>query len=126
MEKDLDKEDLKREINEAHRTKRITVRFNEAELIEFNNRVPVGCPSASWLRSLALGQPIKYTRKKPPEVDPELLRNLAGIRGSLNQIAKKINSTGLVSATKLITELCAIQRDIESLKEFHTHKDGTP
>ncbi len=71
------------------RTKEIKIRLTESE----HERLLARCDRAhlaEWLRSLGLGEHV-LRRRRVPDVDPALLRQVTGIGNNLNQIARKLH-----------------------------------
>ena len=108
----------------AKRTKEIKIRLTEEEHQALLKR----CTKASlatWMREICLGE--KQTKQsKVIEVDPKLLRQLAGIGNNLNQIArlvnqhnKKLDST--LDRITIVTALASIERELKSV--FDDHKN---
>ena len=67
----------------------------------------------------------KHPTKKPSNsIPPEVVRVLAGMGNNLNQIAKTLNTAakvgtlGNVEALKATTELAALERSLNSLRDF--------
>ena len=68
------------------RTREIKIRLTESE----HERLLARCDRAhlaEWLRSLGLGVHV-LRRRRVPDVDPALLRQVTGIGNNLNQIAR--------------------------------------
>lgn len=63
------------------------------------------------------------TRREPPPVAPELLRELARIGNNLNQLARAANRHEPVTATALLARLIAIDRELGALRAAHTRAD---
>lgn len=105
----------------AKRTKEIKIRLTEDEhqrLLERSQRTHL----AEWLRELGLGERVLSKRRKLPDVDPELFRQIAGIGNNLNQIARKLHRmVHLEPADKvrLLSLLTSIDRQLQELLEEH-------
>lgn len=58
---------------------------------------------------------------KPMKCDPELVRQLAWIGNNLNQIARRVNESGLSADNRMsvIEELVRIRNDIAGLEKRH-------
>ena len=72
---------------------------------------------SSWLRDLALNQPLK---KKPKPINPELIYHLNKIGGNLNQIARYCNQQAIFANTDkldLFFVLASIQDELKYLRE---------
>lgn len=106
---------------DAKRTKEIKIRLTESEHKALLNR----CTKASlatWMREICLGE--KQTKQsKVIEVDPNLLRQLAGIGNNLNQIARLVNQESKVSSAidriAIITALSGVERELQRLHDDH-------
>lgn len=100
------------------RTKEIKIRLTDQEHEQLLDR----CENtylAEWLRELGLGR-CATKRKKTPEVDPALLRQVAGIGNNLNQIARRLNQlTGLtpMQQTRLTVLLTSLDSQLTALLE---------
>lgn len=103
------------------RTKEIKIRLTEEEHQALLNR----CTKASlatWIRETCLGE--KQTKQsKVIEVDPKLLRQLAGIGNNLNQIARLVNQhskqDSVLDRIAIITALSSIERELQRLNDDH-------
>lgn len=106
---------------DAKRTKEIKIRLTESEHKALLNR----CTKASlatWMRETCLGE--KQTKQsKVIEVDPKLLRQLAGIGNNLNQIARLVNQhskqDSVLDRIAIITALSSIERELQRLNDDH-------
>lgn len=102
-------------------TKEIKIRLTEEEHQALLNR----CTKASlatWMRETCLGE--KQTKQsKVIEVDPKLLRQLAGIGNNLNQIARLVNQhskqDSVLDRIAIITALSSIERELQRLNDDH-------
>ena len=107
------------------RTYTFKIRASTDERLAIESRKPSGFALAEWWRRLALGQDVKEKRKRrsPPQVDPELLRQLARMGGNLNQIARALNiatKTGnVVDVVELKVLLCSMERELIALRTSH-------
>ena len=106
----------------AKRTKEIKIRLTEQEHQALLNR----CTKASlatWMREICLGE--KQTKQsKVIEVDPKLLRQLAGIGNNLNQIARLVNQhqhkqDSTLDRITIVTALASIERELQRLNDDH-------
>lgn len=74
------------------------------------------------MRETCLGE--KQTKQsKVIEVDPKLLRQLAGIGNNLNQIARLVNQhskqDSVLDRIAIITALSSIERELQRLNDDH-------
>ena len=72
--------------------------------------------SLSELIRASLGGLRLRTRREPPLVAPELLRELARIGNNLNQLARAANRQEPVTATALLARLIAIERELRAIR----------
>lgn len=79
--------------------------------------------SLSELIRASLGGLRLRTRREPPPVAPELLRELARIGNNLNQLARAANRHEPVTATALLARLIEIDRELGALRVVHTRAD---
>lgn len=79
--------------------------------------------SLSELIRASLGGLRLRTRREPPPVAPELLRELARIGNNLNQLARAANRRDPVTATALLARLIEIDRELGALRAAHTRAD---
>ena len=106
---------------DVKRTKEIKIRLTESEHKALLNRCTT--PSlASWMRESCLNE--KRTKQsKVIEVDPKLLRQLAGIGNNLNQIARLVNqeskANSAIDRIAIITALSGIERELQRLHDDH-------
>ena len=75
--------------------------------------------SLSELIRASLGGLRLRTRREPPPVAPELLRELARIGNNLNQIARAANRRHPVPAAALLMRLIEIDRELSALRTAH-------
>jgi len=103
------------------RTKEIKIRLTEDEhqrLLERSQRTHL----AEWLRELGLGERASPKRRKLPDVDPQLFRQIAGTGNNLNQIARKLHcmeSLEPADKVRLLSLLTSIDRQLYELLEEH-------
>ena len=98
------------------RQREIKIRLTDAE----HEALLARCtkPSlATWMRETCLGE--KQTKQsRIQEVDPQLLRQLAGIGNNLNQIARIINQQSKTDTpldrVAVITSLSGIERELQA------------
>ena len=84
------------------------------------------CPKvqlAEWMREHCLNPTVDWVSatKGPSPVDPELLRQLAGVGNNMNQIARKVNTGewGPVDRVAVIAALSSIERELAELRALH-------
>lgn len=106
------------------REKIIKIRASKSEYSELLKR-STKPRLAEWMREKCLGEKIPRSRKVP-EIDPDLLRQLAGIGNNLNQIARAINSQDWkpVDRIQVISALSSIQRELAELKKENSGDDS--
>jgi len=103
------------------RTKEIKIRLTDDEhqrLLERCQRTHL----AEWLRELGLGERTPSKRRKLPDVDPQLLRQISGTGNNLNQIARKLNQMESLEAAdkiRLLSLLTSIDRQLIEILEQH-------
>ncbi|MFV0515713.1 MAG: MobC family plasmid mobilization relaxosome protein [Jhaorihella sp.] len=66
------------------------------------------------------------SRREPPPVAPDLLRELARIGNNLNQLAHAANRREPLTATALLTRLVEIDRELSVLRTAHQRQDAPP
>ena len=103
------------------RQKEIKIRLTDEEHKNLLDRCNTAS-LASWMRETCLSE--KRTKQsKVVEVDPQLLRQLAGIGNNLNQIARIINqqskSNEAIDRIAVITALSGIERELQRLHYDH-------
>ena len=103
------------------RQKEIKIRLTDEEHQALLDRCTKGS-LASWMRESCLNE--KRTKQsKAIEVDPKLLRQLAGIGNNLNQIARLVNQQSKTSSAidriAIITALSGIERELQRLHNDH-------
>ena len=64
------------------------------------------------------------SRREPPPVSPDLLRELARIGNNLNQLARAANRHEPVTATALLARLIEIDRELAGLRAAHHRPDA--
>ncbi|MGI0120456.1 MobC family plasmid mobilization relaxosome protein [Zooshikella sp. RANM57] len=76
---------------------------------------------ARWMRETCLEEKTAVKARKRA-VDPALLRQLAGLGNNLNQIARKVNASGLdaLHSVQLLSELQSISVSLVALQECHS------
>lgn len=100
------------------RTKEIKIRLTPAEHDQLQE-MKQGAELATWLRRLALNQPVKDKPKIKTVVhtaDPELLRQIARIGANMNQIAYHANR-GDISSARILLELATIREHLSRIIE---------
>ncbi|EMI4253711.1 MobC family plasmid mobilization relaxosome protein [Vibrio vulnificus] len=105
------------------RKKIIKIRVNESEysaLVERSSKPRL----AEWIREHSLGAKVPRANTVP-NVDPALLRQLAGMGNNLNQIARAIYSQDWkpVDRVQIITALSSLQRELSLMRMEHTADD---
>lgn len=103
------------------RQKEIKIRLTDEEHQALLDRCTTAS-LASWMRETCLSE--KRTKQsKVIEVDPKLLRQLAGIGNNLNQIARLVNQQSKTSSAidriAIITALSGIERELQRLHNDH-------
>jgi hypothetical protein len=101
----------------------IKIRVTESEY----NELVARCRKprlAEWMREHCLGTKVPRANAVP-NVDPALLRQLAGMGNNLNQIARDIHSQEWkpVDCIQVIAALTSIQRELALIKSENTHDD---
>ena len=108
------------------RTKEIKIRLTESE----HERLLARCDRAhlaEWLRSLGLGEHV-LRRRRVPDVDPALLRQVTGIGNNLNQIARKLHGLDSLSAyqqVSLLAVLTSLDRQLSELLETQRDRQNS-
>lgn len=105
------------------RQKEIKIRLTDEEHQALLDRC-TKASLASWMRETCLSE--KRTKQsKVIEVDPQLLRQLAGIGNNLNQIARIINqqskTDSAIDRVAVIAALAGIERELQRLN--HDYKN---
>ncbi len=105
------------------REKIIKIRVSPEELATLHMHCTRG-ELAAWMRDTCLnpGQTdLVEDLKGPSKVDPELLRQLAGIGNNLNQIARRVNTAewGAADRVQVIAALAGIERELATLRALH-------
>ena len=103
------------------RQKEIKIRLTDEEHKNLLDRCNTAS-LASWMRETCLSE--KRTKQsKVVEIDPQLLRQLAGIGNNLNQIARIINQQSktneAIDRIAVITALSGIERELQRLHDDH-------
>lgn len=107
------------------RTKEIKIRLTErehAQLLDRCDRTHL----AEWLRALGLGEHV-LRRRRVPEVDPLLLRQVTGMGNNLNQIARKLHgmdSLPVAQQVSLLAVLTSLDRQLSVLLESHRDRQN--
>lgn len=105
-----------------HRDQSIKIRVTRDEKERLQQRM-IGGELARWMRETCLGSALKTPVDVPP-VDPELLRQLAGIGNNLNQIARRVNAQLLPSdAIGILVALTQIGDAVRQLEASHVGKN---
>lgn len=106
-----------------YRKKVIKIRVTDEEYVTLSNAKTVG-RLATWMRDICMlaAVPDKKRGKAPatpPPADPAVLRQLAGIGGNLNQVARALNryEVSALDKVKLLAQLAALERATLELKE---------
>lgn len=105
------------------RSKMLTMWVNEDE----HRRLLARCDGkqlAAWMRQTCLNE--KPARAgKLPSLSPALLRQLAGMGNNLNQIAKRIHTSGTSGhdRVQVVAALMAIDAGLERLRHAVLEKD---
>ncbi len=101
------------------RNKIIKIRCTESEYSDLKSRSKKP-RLAEWMREHCLD--VKPPRSRTmPDVDPALLRQLAGLGNNLNQIARAVNTKdwGAVERVQIVAHLAAIQRQLAAIRADH-------
>lgn len=98
----------------------IKIRVTDAELAQLHERSDRK-QLAVWMRELCLATDRTSRIRPPAPVDPQLLRQLAGIGNNVNQIARRLNSGEFSPADRvgILTTLVAIERELSDLRAAH-------
>ena len=108
------------------RTKEIKIRLTETEhqrLLDRCDRTHL----AEWLRQLGLGEHTSRKRRVP-DVDPALLRQVTGIGNNLNQIARKLHGLDAIPAyqqVSLLAVLTSLDRQLSELLETQRDRQNS-
>ncbi len=110
-------------MTEEKREKIIKIRCTKAEYIELKNR-STKPRLAEWMREHCLDAPSQ--NRKLQTVDPNFLRQLAGIGNNLNQIARAINihQSKPLERVQILAALASIQRELAALKDDKVTKSS--
>jgi hypothetical protein len=105
------------------RTKIIKLRVSESEYEDLKTRCD-RAELAPWMREVCLNQHV-LKRSKVPDVDPKLLRQLAGIGNNLNQIARVVNSQrhDVVNLVKVLAHLADLERQLDQIYQNEVNHD---
>jgi len=77
-----------------------------------------GVSLSALIRAALSGQRLR-TRRGPPPVDPDLVRELARIGNNLNQLARAANRRSPVETVSLLVKLIEIDRELAVLRAAH-------
>ena len=103
------------------RRKEIKIRLTEEEHQAFLDRC-TKASLASWIREICLNEK-KTKQSRVVEVNPQLLRQLAGIGNNLNQIAKIVNQKAKTNtpldSIAVITALHGIEQELKRIHNDH-------
>jgi len=113
-------------LTQVKRTKIIKIRTTDREYLALK-QLSQKHRLAEWMREHCLGAIVP--KKNPlPNVDPALLRQIAGIGNNLNQIARAMNSHEWrpVNIIEVISALSSMQRELGTLQFIHTLPDSKP
>jgi len=102
------------------REKVIKIRVHNDELSELKAKC-TKAELATWMREFCLSNGSKNIPQKQ-SVDPQLLRQLAGIGNNLNQITRRINSSDKPALEK-IQIIAALSKIEESLKAINVKQN---
>jgi len=99
------------------REKVIKIRVHNDELSELKAKC-TKAELATWMREFCLSNGSKNITKSP-SVDPQLLRQLAGIGNNLNQITRRINGSDKAALEKIqiIAALSKIEENLRALSD---------
>lgn len=101
------------------RDRYIQIRLTDDEMAEIKKRAG-GINTSTFLRQLALEQPVPQPNPKPTKIfysaDPELIREVNRIGININQIAKHINEGQELSNSVLIA-LLSLQTSLDDAIE---------
>jgi hypothetical protein len=105
------------------REKIIKIRVSATEL-ETMKMLKTKPQLADWIRDTCMnyGQGDLVTQMQGPDpVDPEFLRQLAGVGNNMNQIGRKINNGewGPSDKIEVLAQLKSIEQQLESLRLEH-------
>lgn len=105
------------------REKIIKIRASEAEY----SALLLRCPKArlaEWMREHCLDTKVAKIRQIP-NVDPMLLRQLAGLGNNLNQIARTVNTQEWKTLDKIsiLAALSSIERELKLIRLEHSNND---
>lgn len=105
------------------RSKVIKIRVTEDEYRDLKERCD-RAELAPWMREVCLDKAV-LKRAKVPDVDPQLLRQLAGIGNNLNQIARVVNTQQHddVNSIQIISMLLAMERHLEQIYQNEARHD---
>lgn len=102
------------------RKKEIKFKVNDEELKSINDRKPRGTTRAAWIKSLALGEPIR--KSEPiPHFDPAVKLAIDAIGRNINQLVKQVHQ-GKLSADNLELSLCLYLDELRLLTDAISRK----
>ena len=98
------------------RIKSIKIRVTEDELLTLKTLCPKA-ELATWIRERCLA-PSAIEKVKMMKADPDLLRQLAFLGNNLNQLTRKVNSSGLspLDQIHILSPLVVISEALDKLK----------
>lgn len=103
----------------------IKVRASGAERARWQELAAArGVSLSELIRSRLDGTRLR-SRRDPPPVSPDLLRELARIGNNLNQLARAANRREPVTATALLARLIEIDRELAGLRAAHQRQDAS-
>lgn len=102
--------------NDAH----IQLRCRSSEKSRWQDLAQSDGQSLSdWIRSQLDGSSANRRRRRRIDVDPALIRQLAGISNNLNQLARWANTRrSAADAADVITHLIALDRSVKELADL--------
>ncbi len=83
-----------------------------------------GVTLSELIRSLLKEQKPPRRRRTIPQIDPDLIRELARIGNNLNQIAHHANGHRPPTATALLVRLIEIDRELSALRRAASAQEG--
>ena len=102
----------------------IKLRASSAERARWQDLAATrGVSLSELIRSRLDGTRLR-SRREPPPVASDLLRELARIGNNLNQLARAANRREPVTATALLTRLIEIDRELAGLRAAHQRPDA--
>ena len=106
------------------RDRQLKVRLTEAEYALLANHAKnTGQTMASLAREKLQidteNPPQEISRRHYVQVDPELIRQISRLGKNLNQIARKVNHSGVTDPLDLIVHLLSIERRLKQIQDAH-------